>query len=393
MFRVLFFETKTSSLWGSYEHPLSNFSRSGERRRGASSVPFCDCDYAMMTSRERVLMAFDHREPDRPPCWCGASPEFWQKSKAALELDDEGLRTRFGDDFREILPAYTKPVPGTTPGSWVTHFGVERAGYGYGQAVTHPLADATTEQEVLLYPWPTSESVDVSHVLPCARQHRGDFAILSGDPSPFWHDAMDLLGMENLFYKMYDHPDLVSRLISRITDFYYTVNEQLFEESASELDIFFIANDFGSQAGPLISEKLFNKFVVPSLSRLTELGHRYGLRVMLHCCGAIRPLLPSMIGARLDGVHALQPSCAGMEPAGLKRDFGKQLVLNGAIDSHAVLIDGDPEFVRNETKRILDIMAPGGGYVAGASHDYILEETPLENVLAMFDTVRGYKGS
>jgi uroporphyrinogen decarboxylase len=80
-----------------------------------------------------------------------------------------------------------------------------------------------------------------------------------------------------------------------------------------------------------------------------------------------------------------------MEPAGLKRDFGGGILLNGAIDSQSVLIEGNPELVRRETARTAGILSPGGGYVAGASHDYILEETPLENVLAMFDTIREYR--
>jgi uroporphyrinogen-III decarboxylase len=81
-----------------------------------------------------------------------------------------------------------------------------------------------------------------------------------------------------------------------------------------------------------------------------------------------------------------------MDPADLKRDFGHRVLLNGAIDPHHVLIDGTPEPARAETLRILDIMAPGGGYVAGASHDYILGGTPLENVLAMFDASGNTRG-
>jgi uroporphyrinogen decarboxylase len=132
---------------------------------------------------------------------------------------------------------------------------------------------------------------------------------------------------------------------------------------------------------------------MPSLGRLIDLGHRHGLKVLLHCCGGFRPLLPLMIRAGLDGVHALQPFCAGMDPAGLKRDFGARILLNGAIDSQSVLIEGTPQNAREQTRRVLDIMSPGGGYVAGASHDYILEETPLENVLALFDTIREYRKS
>ena len=71
----------------------------------------------------------------------------------------------------------------------------------------------------------------------------------------------------------------------------------------------------------------------------------------------------------------------------LKHDFGDRILFNGAIDSHHTLIDGTPESVREDTRNVLDIMKPGGGYVAGASHDTNLPETPLENVLAMFDAV------
>jgi uroporphyrinogen decarboxylase len=77
-----------------------------------------------------------------------------------------------------------------------------------------------------------------------------------------------------------------------------------------------------------------------------------------------------------------------MDPAWLKREFGDRVVLNGAIDSHHVLIDGTPDLVRRRTRETLRVLMPGGGYVAGASHDWILEETPLENVLAMVDTIR-----
>ncbi len=131
---------------------------------------------------------------------------------------------------------------------------------------------------------------------------------------------------------------------------------------------------------------------MPHLSRLIDLGHTYGLKVMLHCCGGIAPLIPPMIEAGLDGLHAVQPSCRGMDLRKLKADFGDRILFNGAIDSHHVLIEGTPASVREDTREVLRIMMPGGGFVAGASHNTILEETPVENVLAMFDTIREYGG-
>lgn len=347
-----------------------------------------------MTSRERVLAAFAHTGSDRVPAWCGASPEFWSRAKSATGLDDEGLRRRLGDDFRRVYGRYRGPHATLSPGAtWRSPFGVERAGIGYGQPLSHPLRDAATEREILDYPWPEADWVDVSGLGTDAATWRGEYALLGGDWSPFWHDVIDLVGLEGLYFGMYDHPEVVSLLFEKVTDYYHQVSELMFEVAAQWIDVFFIGNDFGSQTGPLLGVEFFDRFALPSLKRLIDLGHRYGKKVMLHCCGGFRPLLPSMIRAGLDGVHALQPFCSGMEPKALKRDFGSAILLNGGVDSQRVLIEGSPSLVRDETRRILDIMAPGGGYVAGASHDYLLEETPVENVLAMFDTIREYRGS
>jgi uroporphyrinogen-III decarboxylase len=345
-----------------------------------------------VTSRERVLAAFDHREPDRVPAWCGSSPEFWAKARAALGLDDEGLRRRFGDDFRRVYAVYRGPDQGLSPGAtWKSPFGVERMGFGYGQPSSHPLAGAASAREVEAFPWPDPAWMDVSAVKGEADRYDGQFAILGGDWSPFWHDVIDLVGMEQLYFLMYDLPEVAALLFRKVTDFYWEVSRNTFEAAGSSIDIFFIGNDFGSQTGPLLGPEPFDRFVLPSLSRLIDLGHRHGKKVLLHCCGGFRPLIPAMIRAGLDGLHALQPCCRGMQPAGLKRDFGDRLLLNGAIDSQHVLIEGRPDSVREQTRRVLDLLSPGGGYVAGASHDYILEETPLENVLAMFDTIREYR--
>jgi len=340
-----------------------------------------------MTPRERVLTAFDHEPPDRVPCWCGASVEFWDKAKRQLDCDDEQLRLRLGDDFRRVLPAYAGPVVPLSPGANSrTVFGIERNGIGYGHPMSHPLADATLNQ-VHEYPWPDPAWMDVSQIRQNAKKYAGRYAILGGDWSPFWHDAIDLLGMETLFLKMYGEPEVVDAVFGHIVDFYAAVNERVFEAAADAIDIFFFGNDFGSQMGPLLGPDLFARFILPHMKRLIDLARSYGLKTQLHCCGGFAPLIPLMIDAHLDGLHAVQPSCSGMDLPTLKRQFGDRIVFNGCIDSHHVLIEGTPETVRRDTRRVLDIMSPGGGFIAGASHDTILPETPLENVLAMFDTI------
>lgn len=243
------------------------------------------------------------------------------------------------------------------------------------------------------YPWPDPEWIDVSKIKEEAQKHKNQYAILGGDWSAFWHDAIDLLGMENLLIKMCTEPDLVGLLLEKITSYYLAVNRRIFEAANDEIDIFFIGNDFGGQTGPLMSPEMFEQFIFPHLKQLVEVGHNFGLKVQMHCCGGVYELIPLMIKTGLDALHALQPDCNGMDLPRLKSEFGGKLILNGGIDSKQVLIDGSVDYVKEETIKVLDIMTSSGGYIAGASHDTILEETPVENVLAMFDTITNYNKS
>lgn len=343
-----------------------------------------------MTSRDRVLAAFAHEEPDRVPIWCGMSAEFEAKASAALGLDHEGLLLRFGDDFRRVFPRYAGPEVPLSPGAHSrTVFGIERAGLGYGHPTTHPLAQADLQQ-VHDYDWPDPGWMDVSHIRDEALAWGRQYAILGGDWSPFWHDAIDLLGMERLCMGMYDEPEVVDAVMGHLVGYYHEVSRRIFDAAGDAIDVFFIGNDLGGQNGPLLSPAQYRRFLMPHLKRLVDLGHDYGLKVQMHCCGGWAPLLPAMVETGLDALHAVQPSCAGMDLRELKSRYGRQMVFNGAIDSHHVLIKGTPETVRQATREVLATMMPGGGYVAGASHDSILEETPVENVLAMFDAVREF---
>ena len=349
-----------------------------------------------MIPKERVLTTFDHQEPDRVPVWLGASPGFRKKACEYLHLpNDESLNVYVGDDFRRVVSRFAGPEqagpyhqlpPGAT---YRSPFGILRHGYEGGQPMSHPLQNATTLDEIHGYSWPDPLWIDVSHIRAEAVPFARHFAILGGEWSPFWHDAIDLMGMDTLMLNMFDAPELVDALLERIVDFYFAVSQRTFDTAADVIDIFFIGNDFGSKNGPLLGDALFRRFLLPQLKRLFDLGHDYGLRVLLHCCGGFAPLIPAMVEAGLDGLQALQPYCRGMEPAKLKAAFGDKLTLMGAIDSQ-LIIERTPADVRAETRRILEIMKPGGGYVASPSHDYVLVETPVENLLALYEAVRDY---
>ena len=344
-----------------------------------------------MTSRERVLAAFSHQIPDRTPIWCGMSEEFCEKAKRELGLDEEQLLVRFGDDFRRVRARYCGPeFAFADPEAHTrTIFGVERKGVGFGHGINIPLQDASLD-DVNSYAWPDPDWMDVSHLREEIDRWNGEYAIMGGEWSPFWHEVIDLLGMEDMYILMYEDPDLVHAVFEKVVDFYYAVNQRIFTEAGDLMDIFFIGNDFGSQTSALISPDMFRTFIQPHLKRLIDQAHGFGLKVQMHSCGSVMELIPCLLEAGLDALHALQPDCQNMDAQDLKNNFGDRLVLNGGIDSHHTLICGTPASVREETRRVLSIMTPGGGYIAGASHDTILEETPVENVLAMFDAVKEF---
>ena len=344
-----------------------------------------------LSSRERVQAVFAHETPDRVPAWCGASEEFWAKAKAQLGKDDEGLRLFFGDDFRRVFATYAGPElsPKHPRAVYRTVFGIEREGLGYGQPISHPLARATLD-DIHAYPWPDPRWIDTSGVREAALAWRGEYAILGGDWSPFWHDAIDLFGMEGLMVRMYEDPESVDAVMTYLVDFYFESSRQIFEAAGDVMDIFFFGNDLGSQQGPIVSEAAYRRFLFPHLQRLSRLAKDYHLKVMMHCCGGVAELMPMFIDAGIDALHAVQPSCRGMDLRTLKQTYGSHMVFNGAIDSHHVLINGTPDSVRTATCKVLDIMKPGGGFIAGASHDTILQETPVENVVAMFEAIREY---
>ena len=329
------------------------------------------------------------------PVWLGASPEWKQLACDHLALpDDEALLRYLGDDFRRVFARYAGP-PERSPdlmlssgATWRSPFDIERHGYGYGMPLVNPLKRATLA-DVQAFQWPDPDWMDVSQVRADALQWGGEFAILGGDWSPFWHDAIDLLDFDVLIYQMYDNPEIVDAVMDYTASYYLAVSRRIFEAAGDAIDIFFIGNDLGAQTGPLLSPPLFRRFVIPHLQRFVDLGHEFGKLVLLHTDGSLRVVMKDLIATGLDGIQSVQPYCTGMALDGLKRDFGQNLTFFGCVDTQR-LIESTPEEARQLTIDTLQTMMPGGGFIASPSHDYLLPETPVENVIVMYETVREF---
>ena len=142
------------------------------------------------------------------------------------------------------------------------------------------------------------------------------------------------------------------------------------------------------QTGPQVSPRMYREFFKPRHAvmwrRAKELAD---VKVMLHCCGAVRQLLPDLIDAGLDAINPVQISGRGMDPEGLKRDFGREMVFwGGGADTQSMLPQATPAQVAEHVRQMVDIWRPGGGFVFQQVHN-IMANVPPENIVAMFQAV------
>jgi uroporphyrinogen decarboxylase len=344
--------------------------------------------------RERVLTTLAGREPDRVPL------DTWMSKEAIVKICEylglptetdpygmwhEGILQRLHVDFRRPYTPYVGPPLRTfADGSWETEYGVVRKGYGYGVAVTHPLADATEVDEILAYgSYPDPDWYDYSGLGDYCRRH-AEYAFTGGSKFPFFTEACDLMGMEQVMLNLYEAPQLVEALFHKLVDVHITLTERWLEVAPESIDILICTDDYGGRENLLISPGHWRTFMKPALQRVVDFGQERGLHVMLHSDGAIRAIIPDLIEMGVDILNPIEPEADGMEPASIKRDFGDQLVLHGAA-SAMNLVHGTPEEVAAEARYLFEHLAPGGGFVLCPSN-HLLEDMPVENILALYDT-------
>ena len=243
-------------------------------------------------------------------------------------------------------------------------------------------ADCEDVAEVEAFDWPDEKYIDFSRtVAEIDRTIENDQAVLSGSWSCFFHNVCDFFGMENYFIKMYTDPAVVEAVTERVADFYLRINEKLFAEAADKIDMFFFGNDFGTQRDIFISPEMFDRFVMPTFRKFTDQAHRHGMKVLLHSCGSIHRVIPRLIEAGVDALHPIQALARNMDAETLARDFGKDILFVGGVDTQRLLPFGTPQEIRDEVRRLRDLF--GENFVVSPSHESILPEVPCENIAAM----------
>lgn len=194
---------------------------------------------------------------------------------------------------------------------------------------------------------------------------------------------------DNFFLLLAGEPERAHRFLDQLLALHLANLDRYLSAVGDHVDVILFGDDFGMQQGPQISLAMYREFFQPRQRIMWQRVHeRSRAKVMLHCCGGVRPLLEDMIEAGLDAINPVQITCRGMAAAGLKQDFGRRMTFwGGGCDTRTVLSQGTPQEVRDHVRRQMDIWRTGGGYVFQQVHN-IMADVPPANIVAMFDALR-----
>jgi len=377
-----------------------------------------------MNSRERILTTLNHREPDRIPFDLGSTQvtgihviayarlrEYLGLPRVTptlcdviqqLALPDDDLVEKLGVDVRGLFPLNShnwNVVPRDIGEYWeyvdewgITHHRPKADGLYYSM-VRAPLANASvTQDDVRAYRFPnTGDPARIEGLRALAEQYRaqGRAVMLKGVLAGIFEMAQRVRGMENLLMDMASNQALAGALFDKMLELKLAFWEMALPRLYDVVDIVSEADDYGTQVSQLISPRMFRQQIKPRLAILFARIHQLApnAKLFFHSCGNVRPLLPDFIEIGVDILNPIHITAVGMEPRALKRDFGKDIVFwGGGVDTQDVLPHGSPQQVKDDVRRNIDALAPGGGFVFNTVHN-IQADVPPENVIAMWEAV------
>jgi len=366
-----------------------------------------------MQSRQRVLAALDHREPDRVPIDLGScgptgihvrayqhlltvlgieeEPQIWdivgqlaKPSEAVLELvgaDVRGIRVGGSAYTPELLSARE------LLDRWGTVWQRPESGLCFNIA-SYPLQQAT-RRDLERYPWPDGTSPDLVNGL--GEQARflheeTPYAVLGEISGHIFERAQMLRGFDTLLYDMAADQGFAEELFDRILVVEADTVSTFLDAVGPYLDIIAFKDDIAMQSGPVISPRMFRDMIKPRMRKLIDvIRSKTKAKLWFHSCGSVYYAIPDLIELGVEILNPIQVQAVDMDTARLKQEFGKNLAFWGGIDTQQVLPFGAPEDVRAEVRRRILELASDGGYVLASAHN-IEADVPGENTLAMYQT-------
>ena len=346
-----------------------------------------------MKSIERFKSAMKYEGYDRPPTTHYGTPEIDRLLMEHFGVEDPlALRERLGDDFRGVGPRYIGPElrtfeDGTWEGLWGERYTHYRFGDGeYPEAVYLPFKDVTDVSELKDYRFPSPDWYDYSNVKEDAQKVSDYVVCIEGAGTPdFMNGIARCRGVEQVLYDVGLEDPVFLALVEQRMDFFYEKIERSLRAAEGLVDVVCFGEDLGNQNGIMISPAKYDLLFAPHMKRLFDLAHRYGALAMMHSCGSVRDLIPRLIELGLDILEVVQVDAAKMDIRELHRDFYGKIAFCGSISVQSTLPFGSREDVVREVNLRKELFKDGGMVIA-PTHA-IQVGTPLDNILAMYETI------
>ena len=372
-----------------------------------------------MTSRERVLTALNHRQPDACPVSFGSSivdgmtKEAKENFDAYMGYDPSQVKTRHyvmnmvetppqivqwaEPDFATVWPKsqFVEERRIQEDGSYVDAFGCTlRPATGYFDVVHRPLAGPITADDIRRHALPDPYLPERKHGLveqALAAKATGKAVLLDIPVLGPFEGGCWVRGFEDFLCDLYADEYLAETLLDALTENAIGFWDVLLSEIGDLVDVCGQGDDVGMQDRPFMSPDVYGKLIQKYHKKIYDfIKSKTKAKIFMHVCGSVYDLLPQLIETGIDILEAVQTSAAKMDPAILKREFGSELSFWGAVDTQKLIMEATPEAFKTEILRLVDVLGKDGGYVLAPTHN-IQANVPFANLAAMFDVFASLK--
>lgn len=376
-----------------------------------------------MTSRECILKTLNHKEPERIPIDIGGTMvsaihriaqknllEYLGYSPCEEVLDiiqqmvrtDERVSKLFGNDCYAILPGtsskwYLEITKDKEASYFIDEWGItfKKPHDGlYYDVCKSPLSEGTMEA-LKNYSWP--DGADLGRIDGLRERankafNQTEYALIMADGN--WGlmlQAAIVVGFETLYMSFINNEKFIRTVLEKILEFSLAYWDSVLPQVKEYVQVVQIADDLGTQYGPLINPKIYRKLVKPLHKTLIDRIKKHcDAKIFFHSCGAVLEFIPDFIDIGIDALNPVQVSAQGMDTNKLKKEFGKYITFwGGGCDTQKVLSRGTPKDVKKEVLKRISDMGHGGGFIFCPIHN-IQADVPPENLKIMYNTVLEY---
>jgi uroporphyrinogen decarboxylase len=342
-----------------------------------------------MTPRERWLALLARKTLDRIPTDYEATDEVTERLRRELGCaDNEALYRKLQIDARRMIdPVWNRPEGGDAAAD-MWGVGYRSVSYGLGAYLephVRPLAGARDVADVHAHRWPSCGDFDYAAFSRAIEQDDGYRPIHSGCYEPFLLYGY-LRGLEASMEDLALRPEMADAVLGHIFDFYVEHHRRMFEAGRGRIDLTYVAEDLGSQHGPLMSLAMYRRFLLPNQIKMADLARSFGIHVMYHTDGAARPFLPDLVDrVGIEMLDPIQWRAVGMEREKLVADFGRRIVFHGSIDNQQTLPFGTVDDVIREVRESVEIYR-AARWICAPCHN-LQPVSPTANIVAMYEAI------